>query len=483
MEVQITSSSIQTIQRPDPWRWLMLVAVLGAALMVVLDSFIVNLAVPSILSGLHASFAEVQLVIAGYTLAYSVLLVTGGRLGDLYGRKRIFVLGVGGFTLFSAFCGLAPNVFLLIVFRIAQGTAGALMFPQVIAFIQVSFDPGERPRAFGYYAAISGLGSILGQVFGGFLLAANLFNTGWRSIFLVNVPIGLVALLAALLLIRESRTPKAHGLDYGGIVLLTLTLFLLVFPLIEGASADWPLWALICLLLSVPALLAFLAYEYRVTKQGKVPLVSLVLFRHRRFSAGLLTIALASAFIAGVLFLLTFYLQTILRLTPLQAGFVLMVGSIAFVLASSLSPRVASHLGKRNLSVVAALITLGYALVLLAAQFLVPLWGMPPFLVALFVLGFGMGSLSVLLLSRTLEGIAHDNVGTASGIYTTASQMVGAFGVALIGLMFSALTTSSGSPLRAFATSLLVITLLSIGLSLTILPLSKPFSSQTERNS
>ena len=212
------------VRQPDPRRWLMLVIVLCAALVVVLDGFIVNVAIPSIERELHASFTELQLVVAGYTLAYAVLLVTGGRLGDLYGRKRLFILGMGGFTLFSACCGIAPNALLLIIFRIAQGAAAALMFPQVISFIQVSFDPSERPRAFGYYAAISGLASILGQVFGGFLLTANLFNTGWRSIFLVNVPIGIVALFAALLLLRESRMSEAHGLDYGGVTLLTLSL-------------------------------------------------------------------------------------------------------------------------------------------------------------------------------------------------------------------------------------------------------------------
>lgn len=471
------------IHQPDPRRWLMLVVVLCAAFVDVLDGFIVNIAIPSIERELHASFAELQLVVAGYILAYAVLLVTGGRLGDLYGRKRLFLLGISGFTLFSALCGVAPTALLLIIFRVAQGAAAALMYPQVISFIQVSFDQSERPRAFGYSAAVAGLASILGQVFGGFLLTANLFNMGWRSIFLVNVPIGIVVLPAALLVLRESKMPEAHQLDYRGVFFLTLTLFLFVFPLVMGGSAGWPGWMLLCLLLSVPALIIFLVSEQRTARQGKTPLVSLVLLRHRRFSVGLLTITLAAALFAAMLFLLTFYLQTILHLTPLQAGLVFLAASLSFILASLISPAVASRLGKRSLSVAAVLVTLAYVLVFLAAQFLVPRWGMPPLLVALFVSGFGMGLLGTPLLSKTLEEVVHDDAGVASGIYTTAQQMAGALGVTLIGLLDASLTTSSGSPLHAFAISILVLALLSLSLSLSVLALagSRPPATEEAR--
>jgi MFS family permease len=401
------------------------------------------------------------------------LLVSGGRLGDLYGRKRLFVLGIGGFTLFSACCGVAPTALLLIIARIAQGAAAALMYPQVISFIQVSFDQRERPRAFGYFAAIAGLASILGQVFGGFLLTANLFNMGWHNIFLVNVPIGIVVLPAALLVLRESKMPEAPRLDYGGVAFLTLALFLFVFPLVMGESAGWPWWILTCLLLSVPALIAFLIYEQRMIGQGKAPLVSLVLLRQRRFSAGLLTVVLSGSLFAALLLLLTFYLQTILHLTPLQAGLVFMAASISFSLASLLSPMVASRLGKRSLSAAAMLVTLSYALMFLAAQFLVPGWGMPPFLVALFLLGFGMGVLSTPLLSKTLEEVVHDDAGVASGIYTTVQQMAGVFGVTLLGPLDAFLTASSGNPLRAFVITMLVITLLSLGLWLSVLPFAE----------
>ncbi len=482
MKIQVTPSSVQPTHQPDPRRWLMLAIVLAATLIAVLDTFIVNVAIPSLVRELHASFAQIQLIVAGYTLSYAVLLVTGGRLGDLYGRKRLFLLGVGGFTVFSALCGFAPNAVLLIVFRVLQGGAAALMFPQVLSFIQVTFEPAERPRAFGYYAAVSGLGSILGQVLGGFLLAANLFDLGWRSIFLVNVPIGMLALLAAFPLLRESRRPEARSLDSGGVVLLTCSLFLLVFPLVEGGNAGWPLWALICLFLAVPCFIAFLAYEQRITTQGKLPLIRLSLFQHRRFSSGILTVGLAYALFASNLFLFAFYLQTILGLTPLRAGLVIMTVSIAYVLTSALHSVITSRLGKRSMNIAALLVILGYLLIFLVTQFLVPLWGIPPLLVALFILGLGMGILMAPLLNKTLEGIAPQEAGAASGVYMTAFSTAGALGVAVIGLLDAALTRSGG-PLHALMLSIATITLLSFGLSLTVQPLGKPLIPPTESES
>nr|BBH86908.1 hypothetical protein KTC_16590 [Thermosporothrix sp. COM3] len=309
MEVNVSTSSGEGAQILDPRRWLMLVVVLCASLMSTIDEFIVNVAIPSIERELHTSFAEMQLVVAGYTLVYAVLLVTGGRLGDIYGRKRLFLLGVGLFTLSSALCGFAPSPLLLIIFRITKGVGAAMMAPQVVSFIQVGFAPAERPTAFGMVSAVSGLASVVGQVLGGFLIAANLFGLGWRIIFLVNVPIGLVALLAGMLLIRESRVETEQAsLDYGGVALLSITLFLFVFPIVIGGEAGWPLWSILCLLLSIPFMLVFLVYEYRRKKQGKLLLVSLSLFRSLRFPSGLITVLLSSSLFSGLLFLLALYL-------------------------------------------------------------------------------------------------------------------------------------------------------------------------------
>ena len=475
MEVNVSTSSGEGAQILDPRRWLMLVVVLCASLMSTIDEFIVNVAIPSIERELHTSFAEMQLVVAGYTLVYAVLLVTGGRLGDIYGRKRLFLLGVGLFTLSSALCGFAPSPLLLIIFRITKGVGAAMMAPQVVSFIQVGFAPAERPTAFGMVSAVSGLASVVGQVLGGFLIAANLFGLGWRIIFLVNVPIGLVALLAGMLLIRESRVETEQAsLDYGGVALLSITLFLFVFPIVIGGEAGWPLWSILCLLLSIPFMLVFLVYEYRRKKRGKLPLVSLSLFRSLRFPSGLITVLLSSSLFSGLLFLLAFYLQTMLHFTPLLSGFVFMASSISFILASSLSPRVTPRLGVLALPLAAVLVTVSYLLTVLAAQFFVPMWGMTPLLVGLFFLGSGMGLLVTPLMHRTLEGIGTDDVGSASGIYMTVMQLAAALGVAVIGMIFSLWTANTGSPLAGFVGSLIVTTILSLLLLITVFPLRRP---------
>ncbi|QBD76892.1 MFS transporter [Ktedonosporobacter rubrisoli] len=455
----------------DPRRWVMLAVVVCATFMSSLDTFIVNIALPTIESALHASFAQMQLIVAGYTLAFAVLLVTGGRLGDLYGRKRLFLLGTSGFTLFSALCGVAPTASLLILFRIAQGGAAALLVPQVIAFIQVSFPASERPLAFSISAAVGGTASVVGQVIGAWLLVANLFNLGWRAIFLINVPIGIGALLASSALLRESRTTSLHRLDYSGAALLMLALTALIFPLVLGARTGWPLWSQISLALCLPFLLTFLLYEQRVTRQGRLPLISLALLRQRRFLAGLLTNLLANILFAGFLFLLAFYLQIVLRLSPLQASYVFLASSLSFISSSSLSPLFSSRLGKWSLSVAAFLVTLGYLFLLLAALWLVGQWGLLPLVVALCILGSGMGSLVIPLQPKVFAGIAHEDVGAASGMYTTATQAAAALGTAVIGLIFAAFTATYGSAQPAFVLSLLVLTLLSLVLSLTVLPL------------
>jgi len=345
------------------------------------------------------------------------------------------------------------------------------MVPQVIAFIQVNFSAEARSRALSAYTATLGLASILGQVLGGALLAANLWQTGWRGIFLVNLPIGIVALLAAVPLLRESRGQHTHRLDYSGVMLLTIVLFLFILPLVQGGNAGWPWWSLLCLVLTVPGGLLLIRYERRVTRLGQLPLLDLSLFRQDRFRAGMLTVLLANALFAALLFLLAFYLQSDLRLTPLQAGLVFMASSVSFIAAGSANPALVRSLGNRSLSLAGAFIILGYLLVLLAAQLLVPLWNIIPLLIALFIQGFGEGLLLTRLMHITLEGVAHQDVGVASGMYTTVLQTASALGVAVIGVIFTALRAGNGNFLHTFVISLLLLTLLSLGLLVTMRPL------------
>src|SRR6266567_563152 len=202
-------------------RWLVLAIVLTAVFMQLLDTTVTTVAVPSIQRSLHTTFGEVQLVLAGYSLAFACVLITGSRLGDIYGRKRLFLIGMVTFTAASAVCGAAPDGLTLVIARIAQGMCSGLMFPQVLAILQVTFPPREKPKAFAIYGATIGLATILGPVLGGSLIKLNLFGTDWRAIFYVNVPIGLVALAAGIRTVGESRAPDADRLDLAGVVLAT----------------------------------------------------------------------------------------------------------------------------------------------------------------------------------------------------------------------------------------------------------------------
>jgi EmrB/QacA subfamily drug resistance transporter len=458
------------VQAPetDPQRWLMLSVVLLATFMGTLDTFIVNVAIPSIESGLHARFAQIQLVIAGYTLAFAVVLVTGGRLGDLYGRRRLFLLGVAGFTLASLCCGLAPTVMWLIVFRVLQGGMAALMLPQVVSLLNVSFPPAERGSVFSRYVTTIGLASIMGQLIGGLLLAANVLGLGWRSVFLVNLPLGVLTIVAAWLLVPESRRPTTRRLDLGGVMLLSVSLFLLLSPLAERSGADWSVWSTLGLGMAGLMLASFLAHEGRLTRQGGAPLVPLALFQSRAFVAGVLSIFLVNFLFAAILLTLAFYLQAGLHYVPWQSGLVVMVMGVAFMLSSSVSARVVRALKSRALQLGAALVTLGYLVALLTVQYVVPHYGLGPLLVGLYVISSGNGTLSAPVMNLALSGIDSAMAGAASGVYATVQQTATALGVALLGTLFAALLATHASQAQAFVSVLLVSALISLALLLTV---------------
>ena len=268
-------------------RWLGLAVLLLAGFVTIFDLFVVNVAIPSMQSDLGASFAQIGFIVAGYELAFGVLLITGGRLGDRFGRRRLFVAGMAGFTLASALCGLAPDTGVLIGARVLQGLAAALLFPQVYATIRVSFDGADGRKAFGLLGMTLGLAAIAGQVLGGWLVHADLLGSGWRSIFLINVPIGAVAIAAARW-VPESRAPHRVGLDLPGLVLVSAGLACLLVPLLEGPGQGWPLWTGVSLASAVLLLCAFYAQQERLRIGGHVPLVDMSLLAQRGFGRGTL---------------------------------------------------------------------------------------------------------------------------------------------------------------------------------------------------
>jgi len=436
----------------DPRRWAALAVAFVGTFMALLDVFIVLVAAPAIQRGLHANTGEIQFVLAGYQLTYAVTLVTGGRLGDLHGRKRLFMWGLAFFTATSALCGLAPTAPALIGARLLQGIGAALLFPQVFSLIQVLLPAQEeRRRAFGIMGAVIGLATIAGQLAGGLLIRANLLGLGWRPVFLVNVPIGLVALVAAARLIPESRAPTARRLDLGGVALLTLALGLLMIPLVEGRAAGWPAWVWACLALAAAALVSFLAYERRLGRRDGAPLVDLGLFAERPFVVGIALVLVYYSALNSFFLVLSLTLQDGLGLSALGAGLVYAPQAVSFFLAARLSQR----LGRALLVLGAAIAALGFGWTVavavaeggrLTAAAIAP---------TLIVQGIGEGLFQTPLLNAVLARVRVEHVGTASGMLSTVQQVGGALGVALIGIIFfGALGAGGGAPADRYAHAL-----------------------------
>jgi EmrB/QacA subfamily drug resistance transporter len=420
----------------DPRRWAGLAAVLCATLLGVLDFLIVNIAVPHIRSGLKATSADIQLTVAGYGLAYAVCLITGGRLGDIYGRKKMFMWGMAGFTLASMLCGMAQTPQQLVAARVLQGLLASAMTPQVLSIIQVSFPPQEKGLAFAIMGAVVGIGSFIGNVFGGWLVDANVFGLGWRPIFFVNLPIGLCAMIAAWFLIRESKAPTATRLDVGGVLLSGLGLFCLIFPLSEGRELGWPLWAFGMLALSGAILWLFVRFERVLKARGGAPLVDIELFRDRAFSSGLAAIMALFAAMGSFALTLTIFLQSGFGVSAAQTGLIFAPLPVAFLAASLWTVKLAQKIGPR-------ILLLGIGLMLLA-QILMYFWivshgaALNPFTLMPIMLLYGVaqGTTVPRLMGTVLSNVAHDNAGAASGVLSTTQQVAFAIGVSVIGGLF-----------------------------------------------
>ncbi|HET6874064.1 MAG TPA: MFS transporter [Acidimicrobiales bacterium] len=427
-----------------------LAIVLTATFVQLVDISIVNVAIPSIQRDLHASYAAVQLVIAGYQLAFAVVLITAARLGDIHGRRRLFMIGMLGFTAMSALCGAAPSSTVLVLARIAQGAFSGLMFPQVLAVIQVTFAPRDRGKAFAVYGATIGLATIMGPLLGGALIALNLFGMSWRLIFYVNLPIGVGALIAARLRLGESRAPDAPRLDIPGAIMATAALFLLVYPLTEGRQDGWPWWILLMLLCSAPVGVVFVLYERRRTAERRSPLVHTTLFSEPAFRAGII---LALVFFAGVapfFFTLSLYLQIGYGYSALHAGLTTFPFAVASGLAASLSDRASRRLGRNVLSVGCGLLCvsmIGTAIAVDRAGTDLRAWYLlPGFIVG----GAGLGLFTAPMTNVILARIHSAQAGTASGVLSTVQQVGGALGVAIIGvILFGLLGGNADSAARS----------------------------------
>jgi EmrB/QacA subfamily drug resistance transporter len=415
--------------------FVVLVVVLSATFMQLVDVSIVNVAIPSIQRDLHASYGAVQLVLVLYQLGFACTLITGARLGDIYGRKRMFIIGMTGFTIASALCGAAPSAIVLTVGRLVQGVFSGLMFPQVLSVIQVIFPPKDRGRAFGIFGATIGIATILGPLLGGVLIAWNPAGLDWRTVFYVNLPIGIAALVGAWLLMGESTSPDAPRLDLGGVVLITAALLLLIYPIIEGRDRGWPWWIWVLLLGCIPFFVAFVIYERRRTARHQSPLIVMSLFSDRAFRIGLVLSFLFFAGIPAFFFTFSVFLQIGHGFTPLHSGLTSFPYSVGAVIASPLSDRLAQRYGKRILTAGLSILLAGYVGILLTIHEV----GIHPhsyeFIPSMFICGIGFGLFVAPVVNIILAGIHAEGAGSASGTLSTAQQVGGALGVALIGVI------------------------------------------------
>lgn len=427
---------------------LALATLLLGGFITVFDLFVVNVAIPSMQATLAAGFAEIGWVIAGYELAFGILLIAGGRLGDRYGRRRLFRLGLWGFVVASCLCGLAPDAHSLIVARFLQGMAAAMLFPQIYALLRVMYDDDGRRRAFGLLGMTLGLAAIAGQVLGGLLVEGDLFGLGWRIIFLINLPVGAAALLATRAL-PESSLAQAQRVDWRGIGLASTGLLLLLLPLLEGPHAGWPRWTGLSMALSLLMLLAFLRWEGRLAGRSDDPAIDTRLFRNLGFSLGSLVVLLIYSTASSLFLCFALLVQTGLGLTPFAAGTLFAPASVGFIVASMLAPNVVARVGSMTMGVGALLYAAGIGWLMAAAgsQCLpsAPFALMP----ALLLFGFGQGLSMTPLLNLVLGYVQERHAGMAAGFISTMQQVGGAFGVAIAGLFFvnTLQAANSGIPL------------------------------------
>ncbi|MFJ6212131.1 MFS transporter [Streptomyces sp. NPDC092296] len=425
-----------------------LVTVLLGAFLPMLDFFIVNVALPTIDRDLSAGPAVLEMVVAGYGLAYAVLLVLGGRLGDMFGRRRLFAAGAAGFAVTSLACGLAPTAGLLVAARVAQGATAALMLPQVLATIQATTSGGRRARALSGYGAVGGLAVVIGQVLGGVLVSADLFGSGWRSIFLVNVPVALVAALLALRSVPESRAPHPAPVDLPGTALLAVSLLTLLVPLMEGRAVGWPLWTWLLLVAFPFAAWAFVRVERRTERAGRVPLVPPSLLAVPGMRRGLVLALPFFVGFGGFMFVVAVALQQGLRFGPETAGLALVPMAVGFFITSLSGPRLVGRYGSRTITAGALLQAAGLVVLALTFRHGWPDLGPLDLLPGTALAGAGQGLVMTPLFRVVLAEVPVERAGVGSGVLVTTQQSGLALGVATLGTLFLSLAPAGSLGMR-----------------------------------
>lgn len=412
--------------------WTVLAVVLAGFFLILLDGTIANLAIPAIQQDLAATYSAAQWMMSGYALAYGLLLIPAGRMGDRHGPKRVFLIGLSVFTVSSLLCGIAGTAGQLVLWRVTQGLGAGLMNPAILAMIHIVFPSERRGRAFAWYGATAGVAAAAGPVLGGLLVEADLNGWGWRPIFLINLPVGVCLLLIAARILPERRG-RAGALDPLGMLLLTTALLLFIFPLLHGSELGWPAWTAISLAASVPALALFLAWQVRRLRAAGSPLIDIRLFRSRPFAVGIAVTLCQFVAFASLQFVLSVHLQLGLGESPTGAGVALMPFALGTLVGSSVSNLALLRLGRRALHLGGGLLVAGTAGVGVALHAagtrLDVLWLAPP----TFVVGAGAIMLGAPLLHIAQAEVSVQDAGSAGGILATAQRVGHALGIAVVG--------------------------------------------------
>src|SRR5579862_3549128 len=415
-----------------PLRWFVLAIVIAADIMDVMDATVVNVAGPSIRAAIGGSVSTLQWLSAGYTLAFAVFLITGARLGDMFGRRRLFLIGSAGFTLMSAACAVAPSPTVLIAFRVLQGAFGALMIPQGFGMLKEVFAEDEMAKVFGAFGPMIGLSALAAPILAGALIEANLWGIGWRLVFLINVPIGIAAFAGALRVLPRTVAHPGIRLDTGGMVLIGAALTAIIYPLIQGRADGWPAWTFVSLAAGAILVVAFLLWERRFHGD---PLIEPGLLANRTYTSGLLVgFAFFGAF-GGLLLCVSLFAQLGERFSPIHAGLTLMAMVVGMFAGMGAGFSLVGRLGRHLLHVGVVIVGAGtvvLALTVTGARTASTLDLVP----GLSLIGVGAGISMGQVFDFILAGVGMDEVGSGSGVLEAVQQLSSALGVAALGTVF-----------------------------------------------
>ncbi|WP_114820380.1 MFS transporter [Chryseobacterium sp. KLBC 52] len=416
------------------YKYLKLLVILFGQLLTIMDIFIINVSIPSIQRDLHASHGEMQFMIAAYLIGFASLLITGGRLGDLYGRKKMYVIGLSAFMISSVACGFSAGAYQLVIARFVQGISAAIMAPQVLSMIQILFpDHQERTKAMGWYGITIGTGTVLGQFLGGYFSSLTIIEEPWRLIFLMNIPICLPAIFLSLRLLDESKMDVKQSFDWSGVLILSAGLFCATYALTLSEHEGLDFKNVSLMIISGGIVFTFIKNQKKRIQKKQAYLIDFELFRYKNFNVGIIAVSFFFIMLDSYFYILSLFFQNGLKISPMEAGEIIVFQGLGFILASFVSVKLILRYGKKAL-----MAGLGFIILILMLQLFLfrTQIGFPVFCLLLFLHGLGIGSIIPSLANIALSGMSEKLIGNASGVYNTFQQIAAIIGIVAVGSVF-----------------------------------------------